>query len=167
MIHRNSHVRVLPLICLIQPASGKNNDSVRSQCRAQLGEYVRLCSKRHVPDAVPRGDKIIILRWFPQTDVRVMENSLRVSGTRQTDHFCREIKSFDIESFGDQEIHKSATAPAANIDCTFTTLRELKRTPVLGNAIGTVECRIGPLLSQQIVTRSDFRRIHSFSEMRE
>jgi hypothetical protein len=97
-----------------------------------------------MPDAVPSGDEVVGVWRCPSADIGVVENNVRMPQPSEPQHLGRQIQPFDVKALPDQQVDKATAAGAPNIKCLSVTLNELKRTRVLGDAIGAIKSGAGP-----------------------
>ena len=101
-----------------------------------------------MPDAIPSGDKVVGVRRRPRADIGVVENNVWMPQPSEPQHLRRQIQPFDIKALANQQINKATATATSNIKCLSTTLHELKRTSVLGDAVGAIKSGAGPSLSE-------------------
>jgi hypothetical protein len=100
-----------------------------------------------MPDAIPSGDKVVGVRRRPRADIGVVEYNVRMPQPSEPQHLRRQIQPFDVKTLANQQFNKATATAASNVKCLSVTLDELKRTPVLSDAVGTIEFGAGPSLS--------------------
>ena len=101
-----------------------------------------------MPDAIPGGDKVVGVRRRPCANIGVVENNVWMPQPGEPQHLRRKIQPFDGKTLANQQVDKATTAAASNIKRLSVMLDELKRTPVLGDAVGAIESGAGPFLGQ-------------------
>src|SRR5215468_5980213 len=99
-----------------------------------------------MPDAIPGGDEVVGVRRCPGADIGVVEHNVRMPQPSQPQHLGGQIQPLDLKALPDQQVDKPTATAAPNIKCLSVTLNKLKRTPVLGDAIGAIKSGAGPSL---------------------
>jgi hypothetical protein len=99
-----------------------------------------------MPDAIPSGDEVVGVWRCPSADIGVVKNNVRMPQPSQPEHLGGQIQPFDVKALPDQQVDKTTATAAPNIKCLSVMLNELKRTHVLGDAIGAVKSGAGPSL---------------------
>ncbi len=114
-----------------------------------------------MPNAVPRGDEIVLPGRAPFADIGVVKGPVRLPLPGERNHPRGKIQSFDFISVTSQQPHESTAASGAHIQSQPTMLAKLQRVLVLPNAI-LVEMRFQPPMSNGIVALGNLRRSHDF-----
>jgi hypothetical protein len=100
-----------------------------------------------MPDAIPSRDKVVSARRRPRADIGVVEDNVWMPQPSQPQHLRRQIQPFDVKALANQQVDKATATATSNIKRLSVTLDELKRTPVLGDAVGSIEFGTVPSLS--------------------
>ena len=112
-----------------------------------------------MPDAVPRGDEVILLDGHPLADISMVKRHVGIPCLRQCNHLRGDIKPLDFVSITLQQSKKAAATSTANIESQPASRAKLQCVFVLANTVRG-EMRFQPMMSNCIVAGGDLSGFH-------